>query len=67
MPMKKTRTTRTRRATKRKLSPAQTRQRRYASAMRGVRSRAAKAKKGRGLIRVRKAATILRRKLALKG
>lgn len=51
---------------KKKLSKKQVAQRRYAAKMRGVRRRATKAKKGKGRIKSRAAATKLRRKLGLK-
>lgn len=49
-----------------KLTKKQLAQRKYASAMRGVRKRAKKAAKGTGRIKKRAAATKLRRKLGLK-
>lgn len=60
------RTTTKRTTTKRKLSPAQKAQRKYASAMRGVRTRAKAARRGKGAVKLRSAARNLRRKLGLK-
>lgn len=54
-------------AKKSSLSKKQVAQRKYASAMRGVRKRATGAKGGKGKIAKRGAATKLRRKLGLKG
>lgn len=51
---------------KKKLTPKQKAQRKYAAAVRGIRSRAKTAKKGKGRIKARSAATTLRRKLGLK-
>ncbi|MCA1813900.1 MAG: hypothetical protein LC624_08110 [Halobacteriales archaeon] len=51
---------------KKKLTAKQLAQRRYAARMRGVRSRATTAKRGKGRIAKRGAATKLRKKLGLK-
>jgi hypothetical protein len=52
---------------KKKLTAKQVAQRRYASAMRGVRARAHKAPGGKGRIAKRPTATRMRKKLGLKG
>jgi len=51
---------------KKKLTKKQLAQRKYASAMRGVRTRAKRTGKGSGRIAKRPAATKLRRKMGLK-
>jgi hypothetical protein len=51
---------------KKKLTAKQLAQRKYASRMRSVRKRAHKAKRGRGRIANRSAATKLRKKLGVK-
>ena len=67
MTVKKSGTRKTRKTgSRRTLSPAQLRQRRYASAMRGVRARAKTTSRGTGRIANRSAAKRLRAKYGLK-